>query len=181
MRVRSPTQGGSGKPPAGISGSRRVVVVGMGQMLANNDPTVTLVTYSLGSCLGVVVYDPMVRVGGLLHAMLPEASINPARAEARPSMFVDTGLSQLFHAMYELGAAKRRMIVKLAGGAQFLDRNQFFNIGARNIDMALSILTQNGVQPVAIDCGGHECRTVRLEIATGKVAVDKPGAPRRFL
>lgn len=181
MSAKHPSKATPAKPPAGISRSRRVVVVGMGQMIVNNDPGVTLVTYSLGSCLGVVVYDPVVKAGGLLHAMLSEASINPARAEARPAMFVDIGLPQLFHAVYELGGVKRRMIVKLAGGAQFLDRNQFFNIGSRNIETAFSVLAQNGVHPVAIDCGGHECRTVRLEIATGKVAVDKPGAPRRFL
>ena len=74
---------------------RQNLVVGMGDMLASNNPQCTLVTHSLGSCVGVVIYDPTVRVGGMLHAMLPDSNISAERAASRPFMFVDTGLPAL--------------------------------------------------------------------------------------
>jgi chemotaxis protein CheD len=157
------------------SSPKKSLVVGMGDMLASNDPTATLVTYSLGSCVGVVIYDPVARVGGMLHAMLPDSTINSARAAARPHMFVDTGLPALFHAVYALGGVKARLTVKLAGGAQFLDEKKIFNIGIRNSEMVQALLARNGITACATEIGGQQSRTLRLDLGKGELTVDIPG------
>ena len=94
-----------------------LAVVGIGEVIVSDDPHDTIVTYALGSCLGVVIYDPVARVGGMLHAMLPESSLSPEKAAVQPGRFVDTGVPHLFRACYRLGASKERLIVKVAGGA----------------------------------------------------------------
>jgi hypothetical protein len=85
----------------------RLLVVGMGELVVSADEGVTLVTYALGSCLGVAVYDPVARVGGMLHAMLPSSEVDPARAAALPALFVDTGVPELFRACYSRWAPAR--------------------------------------------------------------------------
>src|SRR5450755_3621735 len=99
-----------------VPASKINLIVGVADMLASNDAQAHLVTYSLGSCVGVVIYDSAIKVGGLLHAMLPDSNINSDRALDRPFMFVDTGLPALFHAVYALGGLKHRLTVKLIGG-----------------------------------------------------------------
>lgn len=158
-----------------VPAPKKNLIVGVGDMLASNDPQAHLVTYSLGSCVGVVVYDPVAKVGGLLHAMLPDSTINAERAASRPYMFVDTGLPALFHAVYALGGLKLRLIIKLAGGAEFLDEKKLFNIGQRNVETVLALLARNNAPLHARETGGHEGRTVRLDLATGNLTLDMPG------
>lgn len=156
---------------------RKQLIVGMGDMLTSNDSQALLVTYSLGSCVGVSIYDPVAKVGGLLHAMLPDSTINLERASSRPNMFVDTGLPAMFHAVYALGGLKHRLVVKLAGGAEFLDEKKIFRIGQRNIEATLTMLERNGVKITASETGGRESRTVRLDLSNGNFTLDLPGKP----
>jgi chemotaxis protein CheD len=158
-----------------IAPPKKNLVVGMGDMLVSNDASAQMVTYSLGSCVGVTIYDPAAKVGGMLHAMLPDSTINAERATSRPNMFVDTGLPAMFHAVYALGGQKLRLIVKLAGGAEFLDENKVFNIGHRNLEATITMLARNGVKLTANATGGHESRTMRLDLGTGVVTLDLPG------
>ncbi len=146
-------------------------VVDIADLQVSNDPRVTLVTYSLGSCIGVTIWDPQTRVGGMLHYMLPESSLSKDKAKANPAMFADTGVPKLFRAAYELGAAKKRLIVKIAGGSQLLDDNGTFNIGKRNYVMLRKIFWKNGILIDAEDVGGSVSRTVRLNITEGTVTV----------
>ena len=99
------------------------VVVGLAELAVSNNPSAVLTTYSLGSCLGVAIYDPVVKVGGLLHAMLPDSSIDPAKAAAQPGMFLDTGLPALLREACGMRADKRRLRIYVAGGAQIMDDN----------------------------------------------------------
>ena len=158
-----------------VPAPKKNLIVGVGDMLASNDPQAHLVTYSLGSCVGVVIYDPAVKAGGLLHAMLPDSTINAERASDRPYMFVDTGLPALFHAVYALGGLKPRLIIKFAGGAEFLDEKKLFNIGQRNVETVLAMLTRNNAPLKAQETGGHESRTIRLDLSNGNLTVDMPG------
>lgn len=153
---------------------RKQLIVGMGDMLTSNDASANLVTYSLGSCVGVAIYDPIAKVGGLLHAMLPDSTINLDRAANRPFMFVDTGLPAMFHAVYALGGLKHRLIVKLVGGAEFLDEKKIFRIGQRNVEATKAMLQRNGVALAASETGGHESRTVRLDLSNGNFTLDIP-------
>jgi len=171
----SPNLTAAAPPRWVIPAPRKNLIVGVGDMLVSNDVQANLVTYSLGSCVGVAIYDAVAKVGGLLHAMLPDSTINIERAASRPYMFVDSGLPALFHAVYALGALKPRLKVKFAGGAEFLDEKKIFNIGQRNVEATLALLLRNSVKLIARDTGGHESRTIRLDLATGSLTVDMPG------
>jgi len=151
------------------------IVVGIGEYKVTDDPSAVLITYSLGSCIAVVVYDPVVKVGGMLHLMLPESDINPLRAEERPGMFADTGIPLLLQECERLGADKKRLQVKVAGGGEMLDSSGFFQIGKRNYAATRRILWQHGLMIRRQDVGGNANRTVSLEMATGKVKVSGDG------
>jgi chemotaxis protein CheD len=148
-----------------------MLVVDIADLAVCKDPAVTLITYSLGSCIGVSIWDPVAHVGGMLHYMLPESALSPEKAKSNPAMFCDTGIPKLFRAAYELGAVKSRMVVKIAGGSQLLDDNGTFNIGKRNYLALRKIFWKNGVLIEAENVGGSVSRTVRLEVGTGRVTV----------
>jgi chemotaxis protein CheD len=144
------------------------LIVGVSDMKVSNDPDSVLVTYSLGSCIGIAVFDPVIKVGGLLHYMLPESSLDGTKAAANPFMFADTGIPRLFKSVYELGGAKSRMRVIMVGGSKVLDQNGFFNIGKRNEMAARRLFHRNNVVIDFADTGGSGNRTIRLAIRDGK-------------
>jgi chemotaxis protein CheD len=147
------------------------LVVGIGDCLVSDDPESVLVTYALGSCIAVVIYDPVTNVGGLLHYMLPESSLDENKARQRPYMFADTGIPLLFQSAYRLGAVKSRLDVAVLGGAQVMDTSETFNIGKRNHLALRKIFWKAGVLVRHEDVGGTLSRTVRLEIASGRVVL----------
>ncbi len=151
------------------------LTVGVSDMKVSNDPDSVLVTYSLGSCIGVAIYDPSVRVGGLLHFMLPESNLDPIKAKNNPFMFADTGIPALFKAAYKLGAKKQRIKVMVVGGAQILDQQGFFNIGKRNDLATRKIFHKNNVFIDYRDVGGNVNRTVRLSIKDGEATMKVSG------
>ena len=146
------------------------VTLGLAEFASSRDPELTFITYALGSCLGVTVYDPVARIGGLLHVMLPTASVDSGKAKTRPGMFVDTGLPHLFHSAYRLGAVKSRLIVKVAGGATRL-QTETQRIAARNVAAVRKVLWQNSVLISAADTGGTDPRTMSLRLSDGKVLI----------
>jgi chemotaxis protein CheD len=157
------------------------VVVGVGDLAVSNNPSVVLATYSLGSCIGVAIYDPVARVGGLLHAMLPDSSIDPAKAAAQPAMFIDTGLPALFRAAYQLRADKYRIQICVAGGAQVMDSGGFFNIGKRNYEALARILAQHGLRIRAEQTGGLNSRSMYLHLGSGEVRLKISGQTREYV
>lgn len=160
----------------------RDIIVGIGEMAVAISPDDVIVTYALGSCLGVVVHDPVARVGGLLHAMLPASSIDPEKAERQPHLFVDTGVPALFRACYAAGAAKHRLVVRIAGGAAVAaeDADQF-QIGKRNVMALRKLLWKNAVMVHAEDIGGQAVsRTLALHVGTGELHVRRNGVQARL-
>jgi len=164
-----------------IAPPRKSLVVGVADMVVSNDSSADMVTYSLGSCLGITVYDPVKKVGGLLHIMLPDSKIDPAKAAGAPYMFVDTGVPRLFQAACNMGAERRRLVIRVAGGAQLLDANGIFNIGERNGVALKTLLSRNGYACQATDLGGLSSRTLRMDLATGKVSIKTPGSDLYYL
>jgi len=150
-------------------------IVGVADMKISNNPDDTIMTFSLGSCIGLVVYDPATRVGGILHYMLPESSIDKSKARKNPFMFADTGIPRLFKATYQYDAKKNRMKVYVFGGAQILDQSGFFNIGKRNYMALKKMFFKNKVLIDKEQVGGEVNRTVRLEIKTGEIFVKTSG------
>lgn len=149
------------------------LVVGIGEFAVSNDQRSWIVTHALGSCVAVCIWDPVVSVGGLLHFLLPESKINPARAQAQPAAFADSGIPLLFQAAYGYGLDKKRCIVRLVGGAD-TTRNTLgstLNVGRRNILAARNLLWRNGVMVRGEAVGGNDVRTVTLGIADGRVQI----------
>jgi chemotaxis protein CheD len=151
------------------------ITVGISDMKVSNNVKETLITYSLGSCIGVLIWDPLVKVGGLLHYMLPDSRLDKDRAQQKPYMFADTGIPALFKECYSLGAVKGRLIVKVVGGSQILDPTGLFSIGKRNYQILSKLFDRNHITIVAEDIGGSVNRTVRLEIGTGRVLLKVSG------
>lgn len=153
------------------------LVVGMADLqLAHGGER--LVTYALGSCLGITIWDPVAHVGGLLHVMLPSSAIDAEKALRNPAMFVDSGVPLLFRRSYELGARKERLVVRVAGGAHSgaTEADDQFQIGKRNFLTLRKLLWKNNVLLHAHDVGGCQTsRTMRLDVATGEVIVRTNG------
>lgn len=144
-------------------------------MRVSNRAEEVVVTHALGSCIGVAIYDPLAKVGGILHFMLPDSSLDPVKSQENPYMFADTGLPRLFRECYQLGAQKSRLQVKIAGGSQVLGSKEYFQIGRRNYAALRKILFKNNVLIDKADVGGTKARTLFLEISTGNVWVKVMG------
>src|SRR6266700_732399 len=123
----------------------RQLVVGVGDGGVSRDPDSVLITYALGSCIAVMMHDPVARVSGMVHYMLPESSLSSEKSQARPWMFADTGIPCLLRAALEQGADKRRLIIFAAGGAHVMDDNGVFNIGKRNCLALRKALWKSGL------------------------------------
>ena len=151
------------------------LTINIADVRVSDDPHVDLVTYSLGSCIGVAVWDPEARVAGMLHYMLPDSSLSPEKAEDKPGMFADTGIPALFKAAYKLGAKKQRMKVIVVGGSQVLDQKGFFNIGKRNDIAVRKMFHKNNVIIDYKDVGGTVNRTIKLAINNGDIWIKVSG------
>jgi chemotaxis protein CheD len=158
------------------------VVIGVADCHVTSDPSTVLVTYALGSCVAVSIYDPVARVGGMLHLMLPEAPADAARTGKNPYMFADSGIPMMFREAYEKGALKGRLRVRVAGGAQIMDEQGVFNIGKRNCLAMRKIFWKAGVMVHAEETGGNTPRTMLLEMASGRIFLRSPdGSAEREL
>jgi chemotaxis protein CheD len=128
----------------------------------------------------VIIYDPVARVAGLLHSMLPLSKIDPVKGKHSPCMFVDTGIPLLFNEAYRIGAEKKRIIVKAVGGSSMLDEKGFFKIGERNYTILRKLLWKNNILIDKEDIGGDQSRTVSISVATGRVMVKSDGKEKEL-
>ena len=148
-----------------------MLTVGMGDLQVSADPEEVVVTYALGSCVAVILYDPLRRAGGMIHYMLPLSTIAKEKAAKKPAMFADTGVPLLFESMYALGCKKGDLVVKVVGGANVQDEQGTFEIGRRNYVMLRKMFWKVGVPVQAEDVGGNVSRTTRLFLENGRVTV----------
>jgi chemotaxis protein CheD len=158
-----------------LSTTTHRVIVGVGGLAVSTNRSERLATYSLGSCLGITIHDPVTRVSGMLHSMLPDSSLNPAKAAQQPGMFIDSGIPALFRAAYKLGLDKSRAEICVAGGAQIMDTGGLFNIGQRNFDRLIDLLEQHGLAIKAAEVGGRVSRTIQMNVANGEVHLKTSG------
>lgn len=143
------------------------IVVGISDMKVSNNPEDVLITYSLGSCIGVAIWDPVAKVAGLLHYMLPDSSLDKDKAQLKPFMFADTGIPRLFKETYKFGALKTRLVVKVVGGSQIMDNSGIFNIGKRNHAVVRKMFWKNNIMITKEDVGGNCNRTISIEVGSG--------------
>lgn len=150
-------------------------VVAIAQMIATDDVNDMLITYSLGSCLGVTAYDPVAQVGGMIHCLLPTSRSNPDKARQNPSMYTDTGMVELFNALFSLGASKEHLQIKVAGAGAPMDMGEQFRIGERNFAVLRKFLWKNNILIDGQDVGGKKPRTLTLDMTTGRTTVRTKG------
>jgi chemotaxis protein CheD len=150
-----------------------IIPVGIGELKICRDPLDVLVAYGLGSCVGVCVYDPDSKVGGLAHVMLPNSA--EAVSQRPLSKFADHAVAMLLEEMTRLGIPKRRLVSKIAGGAQMLVAPGFsgngFNIGERNVEAVRAALDRLRLPLLKADTGGHRGRTLSMHLGVGKILV----------
>jgi len=133
---------------------------------------VELVTYGLGSCLGITLYDPQLQLGGLAHTLLPKPK--PGMDTSRQAKFADAAIRLMANDLIEQGAERTRLQAKLFGGANMfaaLQESPSETIGQRNIHSARETLAELGIELVAEDVGGNFGRTLVFNLASGKVTV----------
>jgi chemotaxis protein CheD len=152
-----------------------LITIEISDLRVSSDPEVTLVTYALGSCIAVLVHDPIRKVAGMIHYMLPLSEACPDKAKAKPAMFADTGIPLLFKTMYAFGSEKKDLVVKVAGGGALYDDKGLFNIGKRNYTVLRKMFWKAGVMIAAEDVGGAKSRTARLWVATGRCTISSQG------
>lgn len=146
----------------------------------SSDTDDVLTTHSLGSCIGVCLYDSVARVGGLLHFQLPDSKADNTKAGEKPFMFADTGMKLLISKMVSVGANKSRLRAKLAGGATMVTGPKGFDIGKRNYLAIRKIMWKNGLFVNGEDVGGSNPRNMYLDIADGTVTVRCGGVDKKL-
>lgn len=152
-----------------------VIKVGMADLKTTNSPGV-LITLGLGSCVGICIYDPLTKVSGMAHIMLP--SSKSIRNNSNLFKFADTGINELVNKMISMGAKKYRMTSKIAGGAQmfsFSTKNDIMKIGERNVIAVKEILKEYGIPIKAEDTGGNHGRTIEFHSQDGKLLIKTIG------
>jgi len=144
-----------------------LIKVGMADLKVGRNPD-SLISYGLGSCVGIALYDSLTKVGGLAHIMLPDST--QARATDNKAKFADTALPVLLEQVLQLGGVKSRMTAKIAGGSQmfnFAQATDVMRIGDRNAEAVREVLKSLSIRLVAEDVGGNYGRTVELLLDTG--------------
>lgn len=149
------------------------IPVGIGEYKITRAPN-RLITYGLGSCLGVSLYDPLNKVGSLIHIMLPDSTFFKQQ-NAKPGKFADLGLPFLVKEMLRSGGKISQLEAKMVGGAQMFDGLDI-KIGRQNVEKSREILRQLGIKIVAAETGGNRGRTMILDTATGKVYIRTLGS-----
>jgi len=151
-------------------------IVGISEYVVSSDPDDTLVTYALGSCVGLTLHDAVAGVAGMLHAMMPASMTNTEKAAETPAMYVDTGTLAMLQELFNLGATRANIVAKVAGAASPIDKDKMFRIGDRNYMVLRKVLWKNGILIAAEDVGGIASRSVYLDVGTGQTLVKSEGA-----
>ncbi|WP_455715742.1 chemotaxis protein CheD [Anaerosporobacter sp.] len=154
-----------------------MIKVGMADLNACKCPN-ALTTLGLGSCVGIALYDPSVKVGGMAHIMLPDST--KIRKNENPAKFADTGIDELIKLMVSLGAKKQNLVAKIAGGAQmfaFTANNDMLRIGDRNVEATKAKLASLGIRVIGEDTGLNYGRTIEFYTETGDLLIKSVGKP----
>ena len=152
------------------------LVVGIADMKMTKDNGM-LVTYALGSCIGICLYDPAIRLAALIHIMLP---LNMETGRKSPMKYADTGIRETLREMERRGAVRSRLVAKIAGGTRMFDvggGGSLGNIGQRNIESVHMTLKREGIRLMKEDVGGSTARTLLFDAATGQCCVRSYGKP----
>lgn len=147
------------------------VIVGISDCKVSADPADSIVTYALGSCVGLALYAPGQRIGGILHLMLPDSRYRSASRELNPYMYADTGVRAFLDALRQRGGNLGRLEARLSGGANMLQHSSLLDIGKRNVEAVLALLSARGIPVAGSSLGGVLGRSMSLRLQDGQVLV----------
>lgn len=153
----------------------RMIKIGMAEMDVCLPPD-TITTLGLGSCVGVVLYDPVKKISGMVHVMLPDST--KIKNNENIAKFADTGIEELLRRILSLGACKRTLVSKIAGGAQmfaFKSDNDMLRVGERNVEATCRKLSELQIPLIAQDTGSNVGRTIEFYPETGELLVKSVG------
>ncbi len=146
------------------------LIVGISDCKVSGDTATSIMTYALGSCVGVALYDPDAKIAGLLHILLPN-SINNTREDFNHFMFADTGLDRMIREMMAIGVTPTSLIARIAGGANMLNSTSVLDIGRKNVQATLQFLERTRIPVRGSSVGGTVGRSMQIEVGTGRVLV----------
>ena len=152
------------------------IVVGMAEIQVRRYPCATLSCLGLGSCIALCTYDPVSKVGGIVHIVLPNSE---SKANVTPTKYADTAVPFLLNEMAKQGGSRSRIIVKLVGGAQLSlapGLDSVFKTGERNLKETEIALAKERIPVVATDVGGNKGRTIHFYLDTGKITIKSAGS-----
>lgn len=159
-----------------------IIKVGMADLKICKAPD-GLITLGLGSCVGIAIRDPLTKIGGLVHIMLPDskAIVNNNGVKEK---FADTGIEELVQQMVALGANKNRLVAKIAGGAtmfQLQGRSDIMKIGERNIQASIDKLNEMNIALLSQDTGDNYGRTVTFYPESGEFHIRAIGRDNKII
>jgi chemotaxis protein CheD len=163
------------QPESLRTAERDKVVVGVADLAVVKDASKSIITYALGSCIGVTLYDPVAKVAGMLHFMLPESAVSAEKAAANPAMFGDSGVPLLFDKVIAAGGRRERLIVCAAGGAEVLADDGHFRIGSRNRTILRKVFWKHSILLASEDTGGQHSRTMTIRLSDGQISIRSQG------
>lgn len=158
-----------------------MIKVGMADLKLCLSPN-SVTTLGLGSCVGVALRDPITKVGGLAHVMLPDSTI--MKNNTNIAKFADTGIEELLRQMLEAGAVKSRIVAKIAGGAQMFAaqaKTEMMRVGDRNVEAVKKKLAEHGIKILAQETGENYGRTVIFYPENGNYVIKSVGKPEKTI
>ena len=158
-----------------------VIKVGMADLKTGKAPDI-LTTLGLGSCIGIALWDPTTKIGGLAHVMLPDST--KIRNNSNIAKFADTGIAELVRQMEAMGVPRKRLVAKIAGGAQmfaFGSKSDMIRVGDRNVLASKQKLGELKIPLLAEDTGETYGRTVIFYPSTGDFVIRSVGMPEKVI
>lgn len=158
-----------------------MIKVGMADLNVCLPPN-AITTLGLGSCVGIVLYDPGKKISGMVHVMLPDST--KIRNNENIAKFADTGIEELMRRLQELGALKKSLVAKIAGGAQmfaFSSNNDMLRVGDRNVEATKQKLKELNIPVLAEDTGANYGRTIEFYPENGELLIKSVGKPIKTL
>lgn len=159
----------------------KMIKVGMADLNICRTPD-AITTLGLGSCVGVVIYDPQKKFGGMVHVMLPDSTI--IRNNENPAKFADTGIRDLIDMVCRMGTTRSNLVAKMAGGAQmfaFNTDNDMLKVGLRNAESCRKVLREYNIRLLAEDCGANYGRTIEFYPETCELYIKAIGKPLKII
>lgn len=159
-----------------------VIKVGMADLNICTSPN-GITTLGLGSCVGIALRDPMTKIGGLAHIMLPDSTA--IKSNSNIAKFADTGIEELVKRVVAKGAGRTRLVAKIAGGAQMFafqgGNSDAVRVGERNVEATKKKLAQLGIPILAEDTGKNYGRTVIFYPESGDFVIRAVGKPEKVI